>query len=146
MKPWVNRQWIAAGRGWVAVGVVTCFIVSGTVVGCSKAKHYRAHHDAESLYATLHKEIKPCDSVRRVGELLGEGLPARNPERLVAVTQKFAQRSPQSYPEGVRDDDMFLGYQGGSGTLYLQFRAGRLINFNPRDFEKVPEFAGIRSD
>jgi len=146
MKTEANHPRIAARKGLIVVGIATGLMVSAIVVGCSKAKHYRAHHDAESLYATLHKDIKPGDSIERVEELLGIGEPPRNPEKLVAVTQKFAQRSPQSYPDGVRDGDVFLGYRGGNQTLYLQFREGRLINFNAKDFEQIPELTGVRSD
>ena len=144
MKTQSKRRRIGAGTSLIAVGIAVCLIASATVSGCSKAGHYRVHQDAKSLFATLHKEIKPGDSFQRVEELLGKGEPPQNREKLIAAVKKFAQRLPQSYPDGVRDDDVFLDYRAGNMTVSLQFREGRLINLNPKDFEKVPELVGVR--
>ena len=57
--------------------------------------------------------------------------------RLVSVTRQMAQRT-NSYPSGTRDDDRFIGYASKeSGTLWVQFRDNKLINFNPADFARA---------
>ena len=137
-----NQHKVRARLALIAVGIAVCLIVSATVSGCSKAGHYRAHHDAESLFATLHKEIKPGDSIQRVEELLGKGEPPRNPEKLRAFVTKRVESVPQEFPDGVRDDDVFLAYRAGNMTIHLQVRGGRLINFNSKEYEKLPLAVG----
>ena len=134
-----NRHRTAIGVVPFAIGIAVCLIVSATVSGCSKAGPHPTPQDAKSLFATLHAQIKPGDSIQRVQELLGQGEPPQNREKFIAVVKKFAERLPQDYPAGVRDDDEFLRYSYQNLTVHLQFRAGRLLNFDPQKFEKVPD-------
>ncbi len=94
--------------------------------------------DAESLFAVLHKQVKLGDSIQRVQELLGQGQPPRNPEKNLATAKKKATRYPQHYPDGAKDGDQFLVYVYGNLVVDLQFRDGRLINFNPKEYETLP--------
>ena len=52
------------------------------------------------------------------------------------MCRKLAVKVPQSYPDGIQDDDTFLGYEcGPGGMLVLQFRDGHLVNFVREQFD-----------
>lgn len=108
---------------------------------CDKARHYRAHQDIESLCVALYTQVKPGDSLSRVQALLGDGTAATNREKFVRVMNAVTNKNPQAYSDGIEDQDQFIGFTGRGQpemTVFLQFRNGRLINFQPSDFEKVP--------
>jgi hypothetical protein len=109
------------------------------LVGCTAADRYRSSGRTEDLRLALRDEVHDGTSVERVQELLGPGRQARGGEqlRLVSLTRQLAQRT-NSYPSGTRDGDRFIGYSSKeTGTLFLQFRDNKLINFNPADFARA---------
>ena len=130
------RQDVVVRRSCILIMTAAAMVV---LCGCSTARHYQSHGDAKSLFATLHRQIKPGDSIERVRELLGPGTLSSDPSKSVARAQRMAQRFPEEYPAGVRVDDVFLGYDCGQTTLDLQFRSGQLINFKPERFEKTSD-------
>ncbi len=101
--------------------------------GCSESpdEHYRKHHDGKSLYEVLYKQVKPGDSIEKVQGLLGQGEPAER--RAHGAIKKFAERTPDRYPDGYRETDTLLNYPMDGGSAILQFRDGKLINHNPED-------------
>jgi len=133
----------------VDVGVLIiaiCLLVSVVASGCSKTADSQAQSDAKSLFAALHNEVKPGDTIERVQAILGRGVSRPNSEKRFAARQEMAKRYPQSYPDGVQKDDVFVRYTFGDNVgVALQFREGRLINFDPKQFEKVPKFVGLGS-
>jgi len=125
--------------------IVFCLSTLVGLPGCSDDAHYRARHDAKSLFRVLHSQVKPGDTMQRVQELLGRGQPPEDPEKSLARARKFAERQPQSFPVGVRDDDRFLEYSAGNLGVILQFRDGRLINFDTNQFKQLPEVSRLGS-
>jgi hypothetical protein len=115
--------------------VITMLAVALVVIGCDSRSHYRRYRDGKSLYAILHNEIKPGDSIERVQELLGSGEPPSQPERILSAMKKLCLKHPDGCPDGVQENDIFIGYPiRDGGTLYLQFRDGRLVNHVAEDY------------
>ncbi|MCH8333133.1 hypothetical protein IIC65_04310 [Candidatus Sumerlaeota bacterium] len=107
------------------------------LMGCDAAAHYRKYGDGKSLDKALHTRIKKGESIARVQDLLGPGLPARDPERHRDLVRRFIERDSESFPDGVSDDDFFLAYRmGAKATKILQFRDDKLINFDPAHYAK----------
>jgi len=120
-------------------GLMLLLGVTIAIAGCSPAKHYRDYQDVRSLFATLHKQVKSGDSIQRVQELLGPGVQPEDRDKLLRATRRLAERFPEESPVGVKDDDVFLHYTSREDLgVFLQFRKGRLVNFDPQRFEKVP--------
>ncbi len=94
------------------------------------------------MFAVLHEQIKPGNTLEHVENLLGKGTPPKDQAKLVRVLQKMAQVRPQGYPEGIQENDPFAGFSfngSHSSIVYLQFRNGKLINFDPKEFSKAPD-------
>jgi hypothetical protein len=109
------------------------------LAGCSAAAHYRSRKDRESLLKVLREEVSPGDSLEEVQSLLGPGAVLSNPEDHRQTLRELADRSPERYPDGIEESDEFLVYPTRVGWVeVLQFRNGRLINFNPRQYEEAP--------
>ena len=116
-----------------------CVLIVAAGLGCSPAQRYRQSQDAKSLFAALHYQVENGDSVQKVQKLLGSGTPPTDKDGLLRATRRFAERLPQDYPAGVKDEDLFVVYPtDGDLTVALQFRDGRLINFKPQNYEQVP--------
>ena len=117
--------------------VLSCAILMVVfLAGCAKTARAPATMGPAEIRQTLHDEIKPGDSVAKVRALLGRGIDPleKDRQRHLAVSRDLASRSP-SFPDGVQDDDNFVGYRcNEEGFCYLQFRNGKLINFNPSGF------------
>ena len=112
--------------------------------GCSPAKHYRKYHDVKSLCAVLSRQVKSGDSIERVKDLLGPGavLSGESRDRAANHYAQLTRQRPQVFPDGVVGDDVFVGYDSDAAALALQFRNGRLVNFDPKRFETVPAGPG----
>lgn len=118
-----------------ATATLFCCVTLAALSACSSADHYRKHHDAESFFQTLHKQINNGDSLDRVQSLLGPGTPPADMPRVIAAARKAADRSPARFMQGVGDNDQFLGWRYGKRSMgYLQFRDGSLINFDPKAY------------
>lgn len=122
--------------------VVMAILVAGA--GCSPAAHYCKYHDGKSLYAVLHDSVRTGDSVEKVEGLLGAGQDGqgKNPNEAM---KKMAAKNPSGWPDGVKDDDRMIAYPFDGGViLWLQFRNGKLINYNPADFTKYQPINSVR--
>lgn len=53
---------------------------------------------------------------------------------MIKATRDFAQQTPDAYPDGTELDDQFIGDEIGSNVHYLQFRSGKIVNFDPREY------------
>ncbi|MEW4568998.1 hypothetical protein AB1L88_14130 [Tautonia sp. JC769] len=99
---------------------------------------YRRDRDADSLYSALSSGVKNGDPVEKLERLLGTGAINSSPELRRSVTA-FAERSPTDYPQGIAEDDEFREYRcGADEALILQYRQGRLVNFDPKMFSEGP--------
>jgi len=118
--------------------VVGCVVAVALVAssGCSSAAHFREYRDGQSLFAVMHDSIRPGDSIVKVEHLLGRGLTVGQKDALQAAKNMEA-KNPANWPDGVNDDDWVIGFRYGElSTLWLQFRDGRLVNHDPKDYAK----------
>jgi hypothetical protein len=102
------------------------------------AWHYRLFQDGVSLTRALSK-VEPGTSV---GELEGRlGAVQREADAsnrdLIAVYKRMEEGNPDGFPDGVIDRDEFilLPVPADDTAMRLQVRDGRLVNFNPRNFD-----------
>jgi hypothetical protein len=117
----------------VIAGIALVLAGLGVLCWKSPVLHYRIHHDGKSLYQILCRRLNHGDSYRKVLLLLGPGKEAsdRNRERFFLAMQK----RPEFSPDGMLPTDLLLDYpQGGACWTRLQFRAGKLVNFDPSNF------------
>ncbi len=114
----------------------------GAVLGILRwndpAVRYRRDHDETSLHEVLSGRMVNGDSIETVESILGRGVVSTD-SKLRRSASSFAQMNPKGWPQGVQEGDVFHKYQSGQGQeQVLQFRAGRLVNFNPREFAGPP--------
>lgn len=118
-------------------------IFAGLLFGCStslppEAEHYRRARDTASLNQTLHRDVRPGDSVARVERLLGPG-DRKDQAKQLSFTKLCAERAPKFYPDGVQEGDEFLAFHAADNcSISLQFRNGKLVNHNPKDIPDGP--------
>ena len=97
--------------------------------------HYRMLHDEAAFNAVLHRYVKANDSIQHVQTLLGKG---RHAPEWVTSLRRATEIHPQGFPDSVQEGDTILEYPltyaAGSGAHYLQFRNGKIINFDPKSF------------
>jgi len=130
---------------WLACGVaLTLVVIILFAYACTKGRPsaliYRYTHGGRSLYSALYHGARNGDTTEEIENLLGPGRKADS-AKIIGVTKKMIQKNPAGWPDGVEDSDTFLGFTLPGGELFLQFRDGALINFNPDDFAKY-EFLG----
>jgi len=130
-----RRVILLAALGMVAtIGAVLLFAYVA-MTGRFSGMLYRYTGSGKWLYSALYHGVEDGDSVEKVEGLLGAGKEAgQNMRRAV---KKLASQNPGS--AGYEDSDRMLGFGLPGGALYLQFRDGVLINFDPGDFEKYEE-------
>jgi len=124
---------MAGGVMLTIAGVVLLAYVCMT--GRFSAVVYRYTGSGKWLYSTLYHGVQNGDTIEQVERLLGPGKEAG--AKIRKALKKFAQRYPQ--PDGYEDSDQILGFPLSGGELYLQFRNGVLINFDPTEFDKYAE-------
>lgn len=92
----------------------------------------------KAISQVLSNQIQPYDSIEKVRELLGPGTllaSGEEHERLLRSVETFAEKFPDQFPDGVKEQDVFLECEWDQGaSLQLQFRDGLLINHDPEDF------------
>ena len=129
MKRW---NWILGSLAGISLiaAIVAVFFNPGL--------HYRVFHDEASLNHVLSRLVKPGDSVAHVTSLLGNGERVSETERqeFVRVFQAFSRRSPELFPDGVTDDDGVFNYRLKGVSVQFCYRNGKLVNFDPKDFEQ----------
>ena len=131
-------------RRLIRARLATWAVLLGLASGCSPAAHYRKYHDVKSLCATLSQQVRSGDSIEHVQKLLGPGTLLSGAGRDQAANHyvRLTRERPKVFSDGVVGDDVFLGYDSEASALALQFRNGRLINFDRKQFEKVPGIPG----
>ena len=132
-KPLRRRRLILTAVGIILALAIILLFSHACSSGRLSGLIYRYTHSGKWLYSALYHGIKNGKTIEQVESFLGPGV-IDNSEKLRSVSKKFAETNPSSWPEGVRDDDVFMGFSLDGGTLFLQFRGGVLINFNPTDF------------
>lgn len=105
--------------------------------GWFSAAVYRYTGSGKWLYSTLYHGVQNGDNIEQVERLLGPG--EKGEAKLLSSFKRYAEKYPETSPDGWQDDDEAVGFPLPNGKLYLQFRNGVLINFDPSDFEKYEE-------
>ena len=116
------------------IGAVLLFAYVA-MTGRFSAMLYRYTGSGKWLYSALYHGVEDGDSVEDVERLLGPG--KEGGEKVRRAIKKIAGQNPGS--AGYEASDRVLGFRLPGGELYLQFRDGVLINFDPGDFEKYEE-------
>ena len=108
--------------------------VGFTLLGCSP--YHRQLRAGRRLYRTLHREVREGDSRERVESLIGPGSPGVGGKTLDKLQRDIAQRHPEMFPGGIEDNDVLLYWRVGDsgGFILLQFRNGRLVNFDHNEY------------
>jgi len=122
----------------IGVVVTIAFIVISAYVcetGWFSAAVYRYTGSGRWLYSALYHGVQNGNTIEQVEKLLGPGKQASDNVR--KAVKKLAQRHQQS--DGYEESDQVLGFPLPGGQLYLQFRNGVLINFEPTDFQKYSQ-------
>lgn len=116
----------------IALIVLSAYICE---TGRFSAAVYRYTGSGRWLYSALYHGVQNGDTIEQVEKLLGPGKQASD------FVRKAVKKLPQRYqqPDGYEDSDRILGFPLPGGELYLQFRNGVLINFDPAEFEKYTE-------
>lgn len=97
---------------------------------------YRRNHDAASLRAILSRRARNGDTIARIQDLLGPAKQYTN-AGFQSVIIPYAQRNRSSFPDGVAETDVFYEFaEGPHMKTVLQFRNGRMVNFDPKEFQE----------
>jgi hypothetical protein len=98
------------------------------------AVRYRNGDHAVFQQAVAGDRIKSGDTLRKVEAVLGAPRTPSNPNASRAAIDHILS-SPSGYPDGYQEGDVFLQYWVTPDAYSsLQFRDGRLVNFDPRRF------------
>ena len=101
----------------------------------SASSRYQRQQDVENLRYILSTRISTGDTRGHVTSLLGAGTPDDDGSYLKAMLGYQAGKyfDPTTMPDGVRDGDLFVHYGAKPKPAYpLQFRAGKLVNHDPK--------------
>lgn len=128
-------------------------VVAPLISGCEKPEaHFRRHHDSESFFRVLNQSIRPGYTIAEVQRLLGPEWTAPTSSDPAAVNNIRLQiakdgrvKSPDN-PDGVQSGDKFLFYSLDDYTrdFNLQFRHGKLINFDPGHYTELKRKAMLK--
>ncbi|MHC4876123.1 MAG: hypothetical protein ACYTGL_06460 [Planctomycetota bacterium] len=104
--------------------------------GALEADHYQRFRDGKSLYAILSSRIASGDSLQHVESALGPGTPlTEEADAHRSELREQALWTPQRFPNGVQNADVFLTWPLEDQSVTLQFRNGTLVNHRGEDFE-----------
>ncbi len=119
----------------VLLVIVTLAVVATQPSASVEADHYQRFRDGKSLYTLLSGSIGRGNSLHDVEELLGPGTPLEEDvETFRESLRETAQSDPDSYPDGIYEEDTFIAWSGSDEKVTLQFRNGHLVNFSPEQF------------
>ena len=136
-----RRVILLVALGMVAtIGAVLLFAYVA-MTGRFSGMIYRYTGSGKWLYSALYHGVENGHSVEDVERLLGPG--KEGGQKVRRAVKKIASQNPGS--AGYEDSDRVLGFGLPGGEMYLQFRDGVLINFDPGDFEKYEEIRVIGS-
>ena len=110
----------------VTIGAVLLFAYVA-MTGRFSGMIYRYTGSGKWLYSALYHGVEDGDSVEDVEGLLGPG--KEGGQKVRGAMKKMAGQNPGS--AGYEASDRVLGFGLPGGELYLQFREGVLINFDP---------------
>lgn len=138
--------------GLASAAAVAMILVAGYFL-LTPSAYFRVLRDEASYSRFMATCVRPGCTMAEIQQSLGDGVVVTEKDRLrlVAVFEEAAKRYPESFPDGAKPSDQFVGYRFGLNTDWLQFRDGVLVNFNPREYDKPieitylsPEPASIR--
>ena len=120
----------------IALGVC-CVLQAGLIAYLllSPSLRYKRTQTELSLSRVLCYQVHSGDTLARVTELLGPGVPASREhyDRRASHHSKF----PEFYPVGIQDTDTLLLYPCREWTtIWLQFRDGKLVNHTPEVYRR----------
>lgn len=117
----------------VCIAFACC--IAATIYLSPSAK-YKRQKDEVSLRYLLATEVKPGHSRQQVCDLLGEGRPDDGSQlRKLLKYQAAVHFDKRLFPDGIEETDEIIFYTAlPAGAYDLQFRDGRLVNFNPGVF------------
>lgn len=119
----------------VLLVIVSLAIVAGLPSASVEADHYQRFRDGKSLYTLLSGSIERGYSLQDVEDVIGPGVVLdEDVEPYRDSLRETAQWHPDSYPDGVFQEDDFLTWSGNDEKVTLQFRNGYLVNFFPEQF------------
>jgi len=118
-----------------AITVALIFAVSYFLLSTSVYSHVL--YDEASFRRFMATRVRPACTMAEIKQSLGDGVVVTEKHRLNLVTaaEKCSRHAPESWPDGAKADDQFIGYNFGLITSYLQFRDGVLVNFDPHDYD-----------
>ena len=107
-------------------------------VSSSPSAHYRQFQDEKSFNTIFSRVVKPHEKIERVEQLVGVGSRqnGESRDRTLRGIKRIATQTPNEFPDGAQDGDIIVGYETDGITQFIQFRDGRLMNHNPKDFEQ----------
>lgn len=137
---------VPRGYKLIAFSVAVVIVVVGSFCFMPADIHFRIFQDERSFNLVMSQHVSTATTQAEIYRILGTGtvITEQERQRLLKATRDFQQQTPAAYPDGTTDDDQFVGYDLGTFTTYLQFRNGRIVNFNPREFDVPFQFTAIR--
>lgn len=118
------------------LGVLVSAVIFAIVRYNLPSQRYRRNRDSESLRTLLSRSVAPGDSLVSVAALLGRGEPEDELAANLRKWQAGPRFKPRAFPEGIEDDDVFVSFESKPrGRIMLQFRDGKLVNFDPAHFK-----------
>ena len=132
----MNRGMQSAAVGIAILAISLCSGILST--STSASSHYQRYHDESSLNAIFSKQVKPGEQLDRIENFLGVGSRPIGESRdaVLRALNSMNSKVPHRFPDGVHADDLIVGYETDGITQFFQFRDGRLMNHNPKDFEQ----------
>ena len=101
------------------------------LTACSDTSTYSRRQDGHSLYAVLYNQVSNGDSKEDIKTLIGSGspLPQQTIERMMPQMKTLASKSPDQFPDGIRESDNFVSYKvDQQHHIILMFRDGVIVN------------------
>jgi hypothetical protein len=119
-------------------GLKTLFamVFIGAIVSVAWSLRF-ARTESQLMHQRLYESVRVGQTLKEVQASVGQGTPMHPDEVPDYLARLIARRWPGAK---IEDDDEFLFYStrhsNKIGTnYYLQFRGGKLINFDERDYE-----------
>jgi len=129
------------------LGVLVSAVILAVVRYNLPSQRYRRNRDSESLRALLSRNVAPGDSLESVAALLGRGKPEDEQAAKLREWRDGPRFKPRAFPEGIEQEDIFVSFESKpSGRIMLQFRAGKLVNFDPAHFKGPNNMIGGMSN
>jgi hypothetical protein len=121
------------------LGVLVASVIFAVIRYNLPSQRYRRNGDEESLRTLLSRRVVSGDSQESVSSLLGGGKLEEGVRSSLLKWQSGPRVKANVFPEGIEEDDVFISFEQNPrvGRLVLQFRNGKLVNFDPTEFAGV---------